>query len=241
MLTITFALLAGASAKSLFPEIISRDYPTAPPATVACANLKAAFPERYVDSSSANYTAKVEYNWSSNCDLPATCFFTPASTIEVADGLAMVTKARSRFSVRSGGHNANFEFASITDGVLFDLSGLSSITLSPDNEIIYAGSGNHGGDAQALADSVGRAAVTGIDTAPGLGGLLLGGGYTHFSQVHGLATDNVVNFEVVLGNSSVVNANLTHNTDLYRGLRGGMNNFGIVTRFDMRTSKMYVS
>jgi hypothetical protein len=45
----------------------------------------------------------------------------------------------------------------------------------------------------------------------------------------------VVNFQVVLSSGQVVNANADENTDLWVALRGGGNNFGIVTRFDFRT------
>lgn len=42
-------------------------------------------------------------------------------------------------------------------------------------------------------------------------------------------------WQVVLANGSIVNANNVTNTDLYFALRGGGNNFGIVTRFDLET------
>lgn len=44
-----------------------------------------------------------------------------------------------------------------------------------------------------------------------------------------------MNFEVVLADGSVINANSTSNDDLYRALKGGSSNFGIVTRFDVNT------
>lgn len=47
--------------------------------------------------------------------------------------------------------------------------------------------------------------------------------------------DQVVNYEVVLADGSIVNANEETNSDLFRVLKGGGNNFGIVTRFDMTT------
>jgi FAD/FMN-containing dehydrogenase len=47
----------------------------------------------------------------------------------------------------------------------------------------------------------------------------------------------VVNYEVVLASGEVVNANEKENADLFRALRGGGNNFGVVTRFDLRTFK----
>lgn len=45
----------------------------------------------------------------------------------------------------------------------------------------------------------------------------------------------MINYEVVLADGSVVEANEKTNEDLYRALKGGGNNFGIVTRFDMKT------
>jgi FAD/FMN-containing dehydrogenase len=43
-----------------------------------------------------------------------------------------------------------------------------------------------------------------------------------------------VNFEVVLASGQIVNANATSRSDLFTALKGGQNNFGIVTRFDLR-------
>ena len=48
-------------------------------------------------------------------------------------------------------------------------------------------------------------------------------------------SDNVENFEVVLANGTLVSANANVNPDLWLALKGGSNNFGIVTRFDLRT------
>ena len=44
-----------------------------------------------------------------------------------------------------------------------------------------------------------------------------------------------MNYQVVLADGSVVEANENTNADLWIALRGGSNNFGIVTRFDFRT------
>lgn len=45
----------------------------------------------------------------------------------------------------------------------------------------------------------------------------------------------MTNFEVVLANGSIVNANAQENSDLWAALKGGSNNFGIVTAFDLST------
>lgn len=75
----------------------------------------------------------------------------------------------------------------------------------------------------------------GRNGAVGVGGLTVGGGISYFSPQVGFTCDTLVNVEVVLGNGQVVNANATDNADLFRALKGGLNNFGIVTRYDFST------
>ena len=64
----------------------------------------------------------------------------------------------------------------------------------------------------------------------GVGGYLLGGGLSFLSSQFGLACDSVVNYEVVLPNDTVINANNTTNVDLFWALKGGGNQFGDTTR-----------
>jgi len=51
----------------------------------------------------------------------------------------------------------------------------------------------------------------------------------------GYICDNVVNFEVVLASGEIINASAEENSDLFIALTGGANNFGVITRFDMKT------
>lgn len=46
---------------------------------------------------------------------------------------------------------------------------------------------------------------------------------------------SLTTFQVVLSSGSIVNANATSNPALFRALKGGSNNLGIVTRFDFRS------
>lgn len=61
------------------------------------------------------------------------------------------------------------------------------------------------------------------------------GGNTFYTARVGFACDNVENFEVVLASGEIVNANKTAHADLYKALKGGSINFGIVTRYDIKT------
>jgi FAD/FMN-containing dehydrogenase len=50
-----------------------------------------------------------------------------------------------------------------------------------------------------------------------------------------LICDNVLEFEVVLANGSILTVSQTSDSDLFTVLKGGNNNFGIVTSFKFRT------
>ncbi len=125
--------------------------------------------------------------------------------------------------------------ANIEAGITIDLSKLNQVTVSPDRSNVVIGPGNRWAgvysqlDAQNLATSGGRVASVGV------GGLTTGGGISFFSPRYGFVCDNVLNFEVVLASGQIVNANSGSNPDLWRALRGGSNNFGIVTAFTMRS------
>lgn len=66
-------------------------------------------------------------------------------------------------------------------------------------------------------------------------GVLYGGGFSWYTNQHGLAVDNVITFDLVLPNGTYVNVTEKSQPDLYFGLRGGLNNFGIVTGVTLKT------
>lgn len=67
----------------------------------------------------------------------------------------------------------------------------------------------------------------------GVGGFITGGGYSFYHGARGFACDNVRNFEVVLADGRIVNANVDENGELWEALKGSSGNLGFVTRFDM--------
>ncbi|KAL2878164.1 hypothetical protein SGCOL_006414 [Colletotrichum sp. CLE4] len=90
-------------------------------------------------------------------------------------------------------------------------------------------------DAATNVASVGTGARWGsVEAVVGVDGLLLGGGISWYTARTGFACDSVVNYEVVLASGEIVNANVSANSDLWRALKGGSSNFGIVTRFDLQ-------
>ena len=61
------------------------------------------------------------------------------------------------------------------------------------------------------------------------------GGLSFFSPRFGLVCSNILSYEIVLASGSVTTASASSNPELWRALKGGSNNFGIVTRFTARS------
>lgn len=116
-----------------------------------------------------------------------------------------------------------------------DLSVLNNITVAPDKQQASIGPGARWGDVYATLVPHGLAVSGGRVSSVGVGGLTLGGGKSFFASLYGFVADNVENFEVVTASGAIVNANPSNHPDLYRALKGGTANFGVVTRFDVRT------
>jgi len=68
----------------------------------------------------------------------------------------------------------------------------------------------------------------------GISGSTLGAGYSYKSSQYGLTIDNIVEYELVLPNGTIKDVT-EKDTDLWFGLRGGLNNFGIVTKFVLKS------
>ena len=120
----------------------------------------------------------------------------------------------------------------IKDGVTIDLRQMRNTTLSADKKTASVQPGSKWGEVYSTLDALEAAIPGGRATDVGAAGLTLGGGNSFFAARYGFVCDNVKNFEIVLGNGTVTNANARENTDLFKGLKGGTGNLGLVTRFD---------
>jgi len=96
------------------------------------------------------------------------------------------------------------------------------------------GGGAMAADISAAIGSLDLAAVTGNAAAVGMAGLITGGGYGPLTTRLGMASDSLLQAEVVLASGEVVQADATRNADLFWALRGGGGNFGVVTSMRVR-------
>jgi FAD/FMN-containing dehydrogenase len=155
---------------------------------------------------------------------------------DVADVLTAVAFGREHdleTAIRSGGHNGA-GLGTVDDGLVVDLSGMTGIRVDPETETVHVEPGCTWGDVDHATHAFGLAAVSGIISTTGVGGLTLGGGHGYLSRKYGLAIDNLVSADVVLADGRLVRASEDENPDLFWALRGGGGNFGVVTSFEFQ-------
>jgi FAD/FMN-containing dehydrogenase len=143
--------------------------------------------------------------------------------------------APANVAIRSGGHMWIPDASNVQGGVTINLGALDSINLNADKTIVSIGPGAVWDTVYAKLDSLGLSVAGGRIGGVGVGGLTVGGGLSYFGPEHGWTCDTASAFEVVLADGSIVTATEHDHTDLFHGLQGGGNNFGIVTRIDFVT------
>jgi FAD/FMN-containing dehydrogenase len=154
----------------------------------------------------------------------------------VADVRAAVRGARDanlEIGVRCGGHSV-LGLGVPDDGLMIDLTPMGAVRVDPIQKRAWVQGGALLGALDRATQPHELATTAGNVSHTGVGGLTLGGGMGWLARQHGLSCDNVMAFEMVTAHGEVVHASQTENADLYRGLRGGGGNFGIVTEFEFR-------
>lgn len=125
------------------------------------------------------------------------------------------------------------ESSPITDGLVLGTSDLAGVEVDPATRIARIGAGTRWSAVVDAAAEHGLAPVTGSSTSVGVVGYTLGGGYGPLTRSHGLTSDRVRGFRVVLADGSVVEAGPDTEPDLFWALRGGKGGLGVVTRLDL--------
>ncbi|KAJ5895641.1 hypothetical protein N7495_007332 [Penicillium taxi] len=174
--------------------------------------------------------------WSAACsDLKPKCIAAPSNAAEVSRIILELHHFTTPFAIKSGGHMPNNGFASIQDGLLISTRKLSQVNYNSNTQTAVVGPGISWEDAQKGLIGMGRTLVGGRIGEVGVGGYTLGGGMSFLSTQYGWAANNVVNYEIVMANGTISNANAQENVNLFASLKGGGNNFGVVTAFEITT------
>ncbi|CAE6505959.1 unnamed protein product [Rhizoctonia solani] len=191
--------------------------------------------EKVLKSSDANYVVENQKYWSSTAVLNPACIFVPGSSSDVSTAVKILVENNCQFGVRGGGHTANPGWAGTDSGVLVSLSRLSGIEVSEDKESVLVGAGNRWGDVYTKTGEHNVTVTGGRISTVGVSGFLLGGGLSYLMHSEGFAANSVLAYEIVLANGTVATITEESAGDLFKALKGGTGNFGIVTSFELQT------
>ncbi|EKM52439.1 uncharacterized protein PHACADRAFT_211693 [Phanerochaete carnosa HHB-10118-sp] len=165
---------------------------------------------------------------------PALCTVEPKAPNDVSLILQVLAQQNTPFAIKGGGHTGNPGFSS-TSGVLLSMNQFNTVQYHASNQTADVGVGLVWDDVYEQLQQFGVTVVGGRVSGIGVAGLTLGGGYSWLTNQYGLVVDNVVGFQVVLPNGNVVVANAQTASDLFFALKGGYNNFGVVTQITFKT------
>ncbi|KAJ4180251.1 hypothetical protein NW755_011939 [Fusarium falciforme] len=201
----------------------------------ACKLLATTRPNNTLGQDSADYiNATSEYWTNAQINARPRCFFQPENARDVSVGLQILRHASCSFTIKSGGHGKFYGESSINNGVVVDMVKINHVTVSRKRDSVAVGAGNRWGAVYDMLEPLGLTVVGGRATSVGVGGFLLGGGISYFSNNYGWGADNIISFEVVIADGSIITASQLSHPDLYRALKGGAANFGIVTSFNLK-------
>lgn len=136
------------------------------------------------------------------------------------------------FLARSGGHGWT-ETLNIFNGIQISMQRLDDITIHPSGKSAWLGGGLLVGNVVQYLWDRGFITTTGTCDCVGMLGSGLGGGHGRQQGFYGMVSDNFRQFNVVLADGSTIRVNATHHDDLFWGMRGAGQNFGLVTSYEM--------
>ncbi|KAG6907669.1 hypothetical protein DXG01_007819 [Tephrocybe rancida] len=161
------------------------------------------------------------HHWASSSTQLSTCSVRPGTAADVA------------IIVKGGGHASNPGFSSTT-GVQISMSQFDEVTYDQASQTAVIGMGLIWDDVYAALAPHNVNVVGGRVSGVGVAGFTLGGGYSWLTNQHGLTIDTAVAFELVKPSGKIATVTKASDPKLFFGLKGGMNNFGIVTRMTLK-------
>ncbi|KZT11181.1 FAD-binding domain-containing protein [Laetiporus sulphureus 93-53] len=188
-------------------------------------------------ASAVYYPLQLEYiadnfHWASSSSQNSTCSVEPGTAEDVGTILQILGEAQTAFGVKGAGHASNPGFSS-TAGVEIALTRFNETVYDSATGTATIGAGMIWDDVYSALEAYGVNVVGGRVSGVGVAGFILGGGYSYLSNQYGLTIDTVTAFELVLPNGTVTNVTSASYPDLFFALKGGFNNYGIVTRFTL--------
>ncbi|KAI9653660.1 MAG: hypothetical protein M1821_007007 [Bathelium mastoideum] len=192
------------------------------------------------------YSEFLKSYWSKQeTEVRAQGVFKPQHATQVATAVKMLHEANvgngysAPFAIRSGGHQAFPGSANIESDLVIDIRLIKDVSINLDKSLVTVGAGASFEDVYKFLEPMGLNTFLALELLKSvyLALLLAVCGISYYSPRYGFVCDNVDQFEIVIADGSILKANASENTDLWKALKGGGNNSGMVTSITFRTIK----
>jgi len=150
---------------------------------------------------------------------------------DVANAVTFARERELLVAVRGGGHSWPGKSV-CDDGLMIDLSQLTSVTVDTDANRAHVDGGALLGHLDQASLPHGLVTTAGVVSHTGVGGFTLGGGYGRLNRKFGLAVDNLRGATMITADGRIRNVTDEEDADLFWAIRGGGGNFGVVTEFE---------
>jgi FAD/FMN-containing dehydrogenase len=199
-------------------------------------SFQAAFSGRLVIPGDGDYDRQRAI-WNGGIDRRPAVIARCSSVTDVVSAVKFARESELVVAVRSGGHS--YPGHCVCDGgMVIDLAPMRQITFTEADTNVRVGAGVLLRDVDRATTARDRVIPAGIVSHTGFAGLALGGGFGYLTRSCGMTCDQIMRFQVVTADGSVVHASEKENTELFWALRGGGGNFGVVTEFECRLSPL---
>ncbi|KAF3902589.1 hypothetical protein ABW21_db0207854 [Orbilia brochopaga] len=169
--------------------------------------------------------------WSQQGIASPGCVFTATSTQDVSNAVKILHAYRCEYAIRSGGHNPIPGWSNTNGGVLLSTSAINDVTVDSARRTVKFGAGCRWKDVYAKLDPLNLGVMGGRDNTVGVGGFLLGGGISYYSNNNGWAADHILQYEVVYADGRIGTVSQASDPDLFTAMKGAGASFVIVTHF----------
>jgi UDP-N-acetylenolpyruvoylglucosamine reductase len=153
-----------------------------------------------------------------------------------SDIVAIVNFAREeglRVAAQGTGHGAG-AMRSLEGTILLSTKRMRGVRIDPAARLARVRAGALWADVTRPASAYGLAPLAGSSHDVGVVGYTLGGGLSWLARKHGFACDSVTSIELVTADGDHVRVDADNDPELFRALRGGGGNFGIVTAMEFK-------
>jgi hypothetical protein len=133
------------------------------------------------------------------------------------------------FLATGGGSGYTFSTGALKEAIGIDLGFFRDVQVDANDNRLTVGGGVIFDDIYEPVHAAGKEIQTGSCSCVGMVGAALGGGIGPYQGVHGLLLDALKSVTIVTGSGEIVTASEHENADLFWGIRGAGQNFGIVT------------